>query len=172
MNLPEFTVLRTSSPRALAADPEWTADTSQPTDGCGTAPYRISGSCSDGYDPHGNRVHRPSVRCALANLFVLPGAACLIAAARNTEGPGDDASPDVWRRSPRISAEAAQPRSPSRRRTSPYESELIRNELRASFSRISPAREAGLAPVPTPADRNPRRPEYSEPSASATVRCV
>src|SRR2546426_5938695 len=24
------------------------------------------------YDPHGNRVHRPSVRCALPNLFVLP----------------------------------------------------------------------------------------------------
>src|SRR2546426_1597868 len=31
-----------------------------------------------------------------------PGAACLIAPARNTEGSGDDASPDVWLRSPRV----------------------------------------------------------------------
>ena len=51
MNLPEFTVLRTSSPRALGADPEWTADTSQPTDGSGNAIYRIFGSCSDGTIP-------------------------------------------------------------------------------------------------------------------------
>src|SRR2546422_4020215 len=74
-----------------------------------------------------------------ANLFVLPGGACLIGTARNAEEPEDDASPDVWLRSPRVSAEAAQARSPSRRRTSPYKSALIRNELRASFSR-TPAR--------------------------------
>jgi len=67
-------------------------------------------------------------------------------------------------------AEAAQPRSPSRRRTSPYKSALIRNELRASFSRISRAREAGIVPASTPANRRPRRPVYSRPSASATVR--
>src|SRR2546422_3586260 len=50
-----------------------------------------------------------------ANLFVLPGAACLIAAARNAEEPEDDASPDVWLRSPRVSVEAAQapPRPPA-----------------------------------------------------------
>src|SRR2546428_8593184 len=99
-----------------------------------------------------------------------PGAACLIAAARNTEGSGDDASPDVWLRSPRISAEEAQLRSPSGRRTSPYKSALIRNELRASFSRTPRARGAGIAPASTPANRRPRRPVYSRPSASATVR--
>src|SRR2546425_4115303 len=98
-----------------------------------------------------------------------PGAACLIAAARNTEGSGDDASPDVWLRSPRISAEEAQVRSPSRRRTSPYKSELIRNELRASSSRTPRARGAGIAPASTPANRRPRRPVESRPSASATV---
>src|SRR5207245_3357000 len=35
-----------------------------------------------------------------ANLFVLPGAACLIVAARNAEEPEDDASLDVWRGRP------------------------------------------------------------------------
>src|SRR5712691_634201 len=48
-----FTVLRTSSPRALGTDPEWTADTSQPTDGCGTATYRISAPCPDCAIPSG-----------------------------------------------------------------------------------------------------------------------
>src|SRR2546427_5225373 len=65
---------------------------------------------------------------------------------------------------------AAHARSLSRRSTSAYRSVLIRNELRASFSRMSPARETGIVPASTPASRSPRRPVYARPSASATVR--
>src|SRR2546426_10227031 len=110
------------------------------------------------YDPHGNRDSSSECMMRSREPIRSPRRCGSIAAARNTEGPGDDASPGVWLRSPRESAEAAQARSPSRRRTSPYESELIRNELQASFSRISRAREAAIAPVSTPAHRRPRRP--------------
>src|SRR3989475_10354419 len=68
------------------------------------------------------------------------------------------------------STQAAHAWSLSRRRTSAYRSVLIRNELRASFSRISCARETGIVPASTPASRSPRRPVYARPSASATVR--
>src|SRR2546422_3570320 len=66
--------------------------------------------------------------------------------------------------------QSADARFLTRRSTSAYRSVLIRNELRASFSRISCARETGIVPASTPASRSPRRPVYARPSASATVR--
>src|SRR3989442_10211514 len=86
-----------------------------------------------------------------ANLFVLPAGACLIAAARNAEGPEDDASPDVWLRSLRVSAEAAQPRSPAGGgppRTSPSSSGT--NSGPASLGSPARGRRGSRGPRPRP----------------------
>src|SRR5438093_12643407 len=48
------------------------------------------------FDPLGSDVHRPSVRCALANLFLLADTACLIPAAKDVGVPSVSPTAATW----------------------------------------------------------------------------